>query len=63
MKSILCRACMLDSQQNQVEGEIPLGPFLQKSGHQEDCERVSTGTKYALEQFLLKTSQTLYGGK
>ncbi|XP_076444247.1 m7GpppN-mRNA hydrolase NUDT17-like isoform X1 [Babylonia areolata] len=48
------RALLLDDQKNQVEADIPLDPFIERSRSDGDCERVSTGTKYALEQFLLK---------
>ena len=52
--SVTCRASVLDSKQNQAVADIPLEPLLQRSSENEDCERVSTGTKYALQQFLLK---------
>ncbi|KAL8606641.1 hypothetical protein ACOMHN_025740 [Nucella lapillus] len=48
------RSLVLDDQKNQVEEDIELEPFLQRSMIDGDCERVSTGTKYALEQLLLK---------
>jgi hypothetical protein len=50
----VCRALKLDDENKQVAADIPIDPLLQRSSHDQDCERVSTGTKYALEQFLLQ---------
>lgn len=46
------RGHIIDENNRQVEGNIPLGPLLTVSGAVSDHERVSTGTKFALEEWL-----------
>lgn len=51
------RALVIDKDKKQSAADISVEPLLQSTRHGQNCERVSTGTKYALEQFLLKMSK------
>ncbi|KAK7484497.1 hypothetical protein BaRGS_00024253 [Batillaria attramentaria] len=56
IRYMIMQAHVLNEKQEQVEASISLTPFFQRSGETEDCERVSTGTKYALQQYLQRTT-------
>ena len=47
---------MLDESGKQVEADIPVEPLLKVSGDVTEHERVSTGTKFALEEWLKLSS-------
>ncbi|XP_071107220.1 nucleoside diphosphate-linked moiety X motif 17-like [Haliotis cracherodii] len=49
------RATVLNDEGKQVDLDLPLAPLLQTSGDKECLGRVSTGTKFALEEWLKRT--------
>jgi len=53
------RGLIINESKQQRESYLPLKPLLNVCGDMTDSERVSTGTKFALEEWLsLKRQQT-----